>query len=316
MAQINSYKSETPAVDDYVLGIDVSNNNSTKKFLSGSVGRVYDLTGYGTTNGTAGVQLYGSDLTTDQVAITGAGTTLVTQSGNTITVTSADQYTGTVDGTGTAGYIALWSDSNTIGDSIVQANGSGITLAADKNLNIGTSSLSYSSIDDSLDIVTVNDLNLNGDVIALTGGVDSSVSIDSGAVSVNGSSNIIFSTGGVSERMRIVGATGYVGIGTSAPTRHLQVAGAIYASTFIEAGQYIQYPSNVNNLRTWSDSVSDILYIGEESAGLITGIAIDAPNSKINIQGVSEHADNAAALLAGLVVGDLYHTSGVLKIVI
>ena len=29
-----------------------------------------------------------------------------------------------------------------------------------------------------------------------------------------------------------------------------------------------------------------------------------------------EHADNAAALAAGLVKGDLYHTAGVLKIVI
>ena len=56
----------------------------------------YDLSGYGTTNGTAGVQLVGSDSTTDQVAVTGAGTTTVTHSGNTLTITSNDQYTGTM----------------------------------------------------------------------------------------------------------------------------------------------------------------------------------------------------------------------------
>ena len=58
----------------------------------------YDLSGYGSTNGTAGIQLVGSDATTDQVAITGAGTTTVTQSANTITITSNDQYTGTLTG--------------------------------------------------------------------------------------------------------------------------------------------------------------------------------------------------------------------------
>ena len=56
----------------------------------------YDLSGYGTTNGTAGVKLVGSDSTTDQVAVTGAGTTTVTHSGNTLTITSNDQYTGTM----------------------------------------------------------------------------------------------------------------------------------------------------------------------------------------------------------------------------
>jgi hypothetical protein len=58
----------------------------------------YDLAGYGTTNGTAGIELVGSDSTTDQVSITGAGTTEVTQSGNAITITSNDQYTGTLTG--------------------------------------------------------------------------------------------------------------------------------------------------------------------------------------------------------------------------
>ena len=56
----------------------------------------YDLSGFGSTNGTAGIQLVGSDSTTDQVDINGSGTTTVTHAANVITITSNDQYTGTV----------------------------------------------------------------------------------------------------------------------------------------------------------------------------------------------------------------------------
>ena len=64
--------------------------------VSGISGTTYDLEGVGSTNGTAGVRLSGSDATDDDVLIVGAGTTTVTRSGNTLTVTSNDQFTGTV----------------------------------------------------------------------------------------------------------------------------------------------------------------------------------------------------------------------------
>jgi hypothetical protein len=56
----------------------------------------YDLSGVGSTNGTAGVRLAGSDGTNDDVIITGAGTVGVTRSGNTLTVTGTDSAAGTV----------------------------------------------------------------------------------------------------------------------------------------------------------------------------------------------------------------------------
>jgi len=56
----------------------------------------YDLSGVGSTNGSAGISLVGSNGTTDSVLIIGAGTTTVTRSGNTLTVTSNDQFDGTV----------------------------------------------------------------------------------------------------------------------------------------------------------------------------------------------------------------------------
>jgi hypothetical protein len=64
--------------------------------VSAISGTTYDLEGVGSTNGTAGVRLSGSDATNDDVLIVGAGTTTVTRSGNTLTVTSNDQFTGTV----------------------------------------------------------------------------------------------------------------------------------------------------------------------------------------------------------------------------
>ena len=56
----------------------------------------YELFGVGSTNGTAGIQLDGSDATLDDVLIIGAGTTTVTRSANTLTVTSNDEFDGTV----------------------------------------------------------------------------------------------------------------------------------------------------------------------------------------------------------------------------
>ena len=56
----------------------------------------YSLGGVGSTNGTAGVKLTGSDFSEDDVLIVGAGTTTVTRSSNTLTVTSNDEFDGTV----------------------------------------------------------------------------------------------------------------------------------------------------------------------------------------------------------------------------
>jgi len=56
----------------------------------------YDISGVGSTNGTAGVRLAGSDSTTSDVLIVGGGTTTVTRSANTLTVTSNDEFDGTV----------------------------------------------------------------------------------------------------------------------------------------------------------------------------------------------------------------------------
>ncbi len=61
----------------------------------------YDLTATGTGNGTATVNLVASNpSSTDSILFTGGGTTSVTRSGSTITITSNDQFDGTVTSVG------------------------------------------------------------------------------------------------------------------------------------------------------------------------------------------------------------------------
>ena len=98
----------------------------------------YTLSGVGSTNGTAGVSLVGSDSTTDDVLVVGAGTTTVTRSGNTLTVTSNDSAAGTVTSvatthggnafTATIGNVATVNPSVDIamaGDATQYVNGAG-----------------------------------------------------------------------------------------------------------------------------------------------------------------------------------------------
>ena len=77
----------------------------------------YELFGVGSTNGTAGVQLDGSDGTLDNVLIVGAGTSSVTRSGNTLTVTSNDQFDGTVTSV-TAGTGMTQSGTSTVNPTL------------------------------------------------------------------------------------------------------------------------------------------------------------------------------------------------------
>jgi hypothetical protein len=108
----------TPATGDKLLIYDVSattNKSITVGDLVGGFETTYELFGVGSTNGTAGIQLDGSDGTLDNVLIIGAGTTSVTRSVNTLTVTSNDQYDGTVTSVNfTTDGTALNVNSNTI----------------------------------------------------------------------------------------------------------------------------------------------------------------------------------------------------------
>ena len=68
---------------------------------SADTNTTYDLTATGASNGSATVNLVASNpSSTDSILFTGAGTTSVTRSGTTITITSNDQFDGTVTSVG------------------------------------------------------------------------------------------------------------------------------------------------------------------------------------------------------------------------
>jgi len=89
----------------------------------------YELFGVGSTNGTAGIQLDGSDATLDNVLIVGAGTSSVTRSGNTLTVTSNDQFDGTVTSV-IAGAGMTQTGTSTVNPTLNVIGGDGITANA------------------------------------------------------------------------------------------------------------------------------------------------------------------------------------------
>jgi hypothetical protein len=82
----------------------------------------YELFGVGAANGTAGIQLDGSDGTLDNVLIIGAGTTTVARSVNTLTVTTNDQFVGTVTSVATShggdAFTANIGNTSTINPSV------------------------------------------------------------------------------------------------------------------------------------------------------------------------------------------------------
>ena len=90
----------------------------------------YDLEGVGSTNGSAGIRLKGSDNTNDDVLIVGAGTTSVTRSGNTLTVTSNDQYVGTVTDVKEGKGISITGTSTTTPTVNIDYNGADNAILA------------------------------------------------------------------------------------------------------------------------------------------------------------------------------------------
>ena len=110
----------------------------------------YELFGVGSTNGSAGIQLDGSDGTLDNVLIVGAGTVGVTRSGNTLTVTGTDSAAGTVTSvSGGTGITITGSASVTPTVNIDYAGADNAILAATGATPVGADTVWFSDATDS-----------------------------------------------------------------------------------------------------------------------------------------------------------------------
>ena len=137
----------------YDTGVDklfLRANGAWVAIQTGSEGNTtYDLSGVGSTNGSAGIRLAGSDGTNDDVLIVGAGTVGVTRSGNTLTVTGTDSAAGTVTSvSGGTGITITGSASVTPTVNIDYAGTDNAILAASAATPVGADTLWFSDASD------------------------------------------------------------------------------------------------------------------------------------------------------------------------
>jgi hypothetical protein len=171
---------------------------------------------------------------------------------------------GPVDGSGTTNYITKWTDSDTIGNSIMFDNGTNVgigTSSPTAKLSIGGvgSALSFDTLGASgtTEIKTIQDYELS---IKNNRGTSTEILV--------GNEILKFSTSEL-ERMRINSA-GNVGIGTTTPGTKLEVAGTVLTTSTLgsTAGSYaIDHPG----INTWKIGVtatnSSTFHIGNDTGG-------------------------------------------------
>ena len=201
----------------------------------------YSLGGVGSTNGTAGVKLTGSDFSEDDVLIVGAGTTTVTRSSNTLTVTSNDEFDGTVT-----------SVAQTHAGNAFSVGGSPITGAG--TLAIGMAGTAAQYIDGAGDLTTFP---------TIPQGTMSSWELDADTGSVKTITD--------GETVLIEGST-YVSTNVSAPNKVTITADATEASTPLKLVArdasgfgYVDTPSSGDN----SEKIATTAFVQASLTGLL-----------------------------------------------
>ena len=151
-----------------------------------------------------------------------------------------------IDGGGTANKVPLWSDANTIGDSVISQSSSKIGIGVNSPGNplqveksSSATSISNAQNDNALKLSNYSTA-ANGQFVSLGLSVAGTAGASADAVIANfygsaGNSNLTFHTEAsntLAERMRITSA-GSVGIGTNAPATTLEASGTIRSTAFL-----------------------------------------------------------------------------------
>ena len=189
---------------------------------------------------------------------------------------------GAVDGAGTTNFVTKWIDTDTVGDSVIFDNGT--------NVGIGTTNPTQL-----LDVVGANAeivISDSNDAPALRFRNSGSTAA---MVEANSAKDMLFKTGGVAEQMRIT-SIGNVGIGTTNPTRELEVQGTgnVYIKVAASTDDDSSSIELENTQNTWTirndDTADDALKFqsaGGTKATILkngnVGIGTTTPSSTLQV---------------------------------
>ena len=215
----------------------------------------YDLSGVGSTNGTAGISLIGSDASVDNVLVVGAGTVGVTRSGNTLTVTGTGSGSGTVTSVSSSfagtGFTSTVTNATTTPDIAITANGT----AADY-INGEGDFITFPTIPSG----TVTSVGGTGTVsgLTLTGTVTTS-----GNLTLGGTLNLISSD--------VTSALGFTPYNDTNPAGYTSNTGVVATLTTTGTGVATLIGSTLN-IPTPTDSGGTVTSVG--GTGTVSGLTL------------------------------------------
>ena len=257
--------------------------NNQLGFATGSVGSIAERMRIAS-NGAIKFNNYGSG------TFTGTATQklAVDSSGNIIEIPIG---AGPVDGSGTTNYVTKWTDSDTIGNSLIYDNGT--------NVGIGTTSPNYKlDVNGTVNIVgTFGNRGVEGAYrlkLADNGGTanDSGIGMDGYAgggeqMWFNSLDGFYWATGTYGEKMRITQA-GNVGIGTSAPARLLELSAGEPTLRFNPTSVSGAYIFTAADGKFYFTPESTYVSTMTFSSGNV-GIGTTSPNKTLTLFGTSRH---------------------------